>query len=629
MTSYRLQIPALCALLLSSIGARAVVPDAAPAAAPPDPEKLPGAAVYREHCTTCHDGTVYKAPVRFIVSQMPPEAIYAALTSGVMKQQGAGLTDTQRRDVAQYLTGEPVSNTAPPAPAPACEGKAAQFDLTRPPLVTAWGFDPGNSHHIPADAAGIAASAVPRLKVKWAFAFPGALRARSQPNFAMGALYVGSQNGTVYALDAQSGCIRWTYRATAEVRTPIVISSWPAGKAPAQHPLAFFGDIIGRVYAVDAVTGALRWVRRADDHPSTTLTGAPAYHAGTLYVPVSSLEEGVSNAKYECCRFRGSVLALNAADGRVRWKTYTIDEAPRLVGKTSSGTAVYAPSGAAVWNSPTLDLKRGVLYVGTGDNYSAPANDRSDAILAMDLKTGRIRWHWQVLAGDAWNVGCLMNTTDCPDPSGPDFDIAGGGTMLVTLPSGKDLLLAGTKSGTAFAMDPDRHDGAVWSRTVGRGGVQGGIQFGMASDGQRVYVPISDHVMQGEPKYPGVPKPGLYGLDAASGALLWSHPAADRCNGNALCSPGILAAVTSIPGVVFAGYMDGAVRAHAAATGEVLWDYDTRAPVTTLSGATAHGGSIGGSGPVAYQGTLYVNSGYSLYGHLPGNVLYAFTVDGK
>ena len=625
MTIHRAIASVVLIGILGTGAAAAAVPDS-----PPNPENLPGAALYRANCAACHEGGVYKAPVHYIVAQMPPDMVYAAMSTGVMQQQAAKLTDAEKRQVVEYLTGEsPGAAPAAAAAAPQCTGKAAMFDRSRPPALTAWGFDAGNSHHIPGSVAGLSAGDIPRLKVKWAFAYPGAQRARSQPTLAMGALYVGSPSGLVYALDAATGCIRWTFRATAEVRTPVVLSSWSAADARSARPLAFFGDIVGRVYAVDALTGKLRWKLRADDHASTTLTGAPAYHAGTLYVPVSSLEEGNTNPTYECCKFRGSVLAIAATSGKVLWKTYTINEIPQKVGVNGAGVAIFAPSGAAVWNSPTIDAKRGLLYVGTGDNYSAPANDRSDAILAIDLKNGRVHWSWQVLKGDAWNVGCLLKTPDCPDPSGPDFDVAGGGTMLVSGPSGRQYLYAGTKAGTAVAIDPDTHRGTVWTQKVGRGGVQGGIQFGMASDGTRLYVPISDHIMQGEPQYEGAPRPGMYALDALTGAVLWSQPAPDRCGKDPLCSPGILAAVTSIPGAVLAGHMDGYLRAYAADSGQVLWEYDTRQPIATLSGAQAHGGSIGGSGPVVYDGVVYLNSGYSLYGHLPGNVLYAFSVDGK
>ncbi|MBS0393176.1 MAG: PQQ-binding-like beta-propeller repeat protein, partial [Proteobacteria bacterium] len=355
---------------------------------------------------------------------------------------------------------------------------------------------------------------------------------------------------------------------------------------------------------------------------------APVFHQGRLYVPVSSLEEASADPKYPCCTFRGSVVAYESASGRLLWKTHTIDAAPVKVGETEIGTPVLAPSGAAVWNSPTIDARRGLLYVGTGDNYSSPANDRSDAILALDLATGRVRWSWQVFKDDAWNVGCMLKNANCPKPAGPDFDI-GAGTMLVRDVEGRDLIVTGLKSGMALAVDADTHDRSLWHRTLGRGSTQGGIQFGMATDGTRVFVPISDIGKKVDPDYPGDPHPGLYALDLRTGELLWSQPAPDRCAGRQFCDPGILAAISASPAAVFAGHLDGMLRAYDVATGRVLWEYDTLQDVKTVSGEVAHGGSMGGGGPVLYHGTLYVASGYGMYFHLPGNVLYAFSVDGR
>lgn len=599
--------------------------DAKNTAATPDPETLPGAAVYHAHCAQCHDGGIYKAPAKTFVQMMSADAIHNALTSGVMKVQATGLTEAQKRDVAEYLAGDTIEHAAKVAAPKLCTGEAARFDMTRPPRLTAWGLDASNSHHVPDAIGGLSAADIPSLKVKWAFAFPGAQRARSQPNFAMGAVYTGSQNGTVYALDAETGCVRWQFRATAEVRTPIVIPAWSVSDAGKARPVAYFGDIVGRAYAVDARTGKLLWKTKVDDHPSATITGAPVLHRSTLYVPVSSLEEAITDPKYACCTFRGSMVALDAQTGKVRWKTYTSPQTPTEVGRTASGTAIFAPSGAPIWSSPTVDEKRGVLYVGTGDNYSSPANDRSDAIIAFDLRTGEIRWHLQVFADDAWNVGCMIGTDMCPKPQGPDFDI-GSGTTLVSLPSGKDVILAGLKSGAAIAVDPDSHQKLLWTQRLGRGGIQGGVQWGMATDGTRLFVPISDQINQGD-HFPGEPQPGINAVDVGTGKVLWRTPAPDRCLGKQYCAPGIIAAITSAADTVFAGHMDGFLRAYAADTGKLVWEYDTNQPVTTVDGTTAHGGSMGGGGPVLYDGVLYVNSGYGIYFHLPGNVLYAFAPD--
>ncbi|MEP6548840.1 MAG: PQQ-binding-like beta-propeller repeat protein [Gammaproteobacteria bacterium] len=593
-----------------------------------DREKLPGAAIYHQRCQHCHEGQIAKAPSRTFIEMMTPEAIHRALSVGIMRTQTTGLSDADERHVAEYLSGLPFGAARPPS-APNCTGTAMRFDLQREPDVVGWGFGFENTHFVPKAAAGLAPADISRLKVKWAFSYPASVRARSQPTFAYGALYVGSQSGTVYALDAHSGCIRWTFETTTEVRTPIVV---PANQGPTKR--AYFGDLIGRVYALDAVTGRELWRQRVDDHPSATVTGSPAYYNGTLYVPVSSLEEATVDPTYPCCTFRGSVVAFDAATGRRLWQRYMIDEPPQQVGVTGAGTKVFAPSGAAIWNSPTVDVKRDLLYVGTGNNYTGPADSRSNAVVALDLKTGQIKWTWQVVAGDAWNVGCMVGLDSCPANSGPDADL-GSGIILGTLPDRSERLFFGLKSGLVMALDAGQHDRALWSNRVGRGSIQGGVQFGMAYDGIHLYVPISDmaNSMDASNKQrdasAGAPRPGLYALDPVSGKVLWQSRADDICKGRQFCDPGILSSIAAIPGAVFAGHMDGRLRAYDADSGRVLWQYDTTQNQTALGGAAVHGGTIGGGGPVIHDGMVYTNSGYGMYFHMPGNVLLAFSVDGK
>jgi polyvinyl alcohol dehydrogenase (cytochrome) len=320
---------------------------------------------------------------------------------------------------------------------------------------------------------------------------------------------------------------------------------------------------------------------------------------------------------------------LDAASGKQLWRGYTIDQPAVPAGVKKSGARLMAPSGAPIWSSPTIDTRRGLIYVGTGNNYSAPSNDRSSAVLAFDLATGALRWSWQAVGHDAWNVGCMLGNDNCPKEPGPDYDI-GSGTMLVVAADGRDRILAGLKSGMAFALDPDKHDQALWRTTLGRGSIQGGIQFGMASDGQRLYVPIADMADSHDGKvYKSAPHPGLYALDPVTGKLLWSSPAPNVCAGREFCDPGILASIVVIPGIVFAGHEDGGVRAYDAADGKIVWQSDSTQQVATLSGVQSHGGSIGGGGPVVHEGMLYVNSGYGLYFHMPGNLLLAYSVDGK
>ena len=589
-----------------------------------DREALPGAVIYRERCMACHEGKVPKAPHKTFVSLMATDSIYHALADGIMQAQSAGLSLAQKQQVAEYLTGEKLDlNRQIPMP-PQCPADVA----AQGPRLMGWGFGPQNNHFIAQDVAGLAAADVPRLKLKWALAYPsGALRARSRPTFDQGRLYVGSQDGTVYALDAKTGCKHWTFRASAEVRTPVLVDA--VGKSGKR--VAVFGDLNGRAYAVDATNGALLWKLKADDHPTATITGAPVLRAGVLYVPVSSLEEASADPSYECCTFRGSMLAVAAETGEVLWKSYTVLEPAKQVGVTRAGVKRFAPSGSPIWNSPTVDEQRGLLYVGTGNSYSAPADMSSDAIVAFDLKTGERKWVHQVVANDAWNVGCMIGNANCPEPEGPDLDI-GAGTMLLKQagPKGVDLVAVGLKNGTVVTIDPDHPAQEVWRRKLGRGSIQGGVQFGMAYDGKRLYVPISDMSSSPDGKtYDGPIQPGLNALMPATGEIAWRTPADDICHGRPLCDSGILASIAAIDGVVFGGHMDGRLRGYDAATGKVVWEQDTTAEVTGVNGVKGSGGSMGGGGPVVYNGMVYVNSGYGLYFHLPGNVLLAYSVDGK
>ncbi len=599
------------------------VADSASAVEPTDP----GEALYQENCGSCHDGGVYKAPHRMFLGMMAPDAILASMDGGIMAEQANALSGPQQRAVAEYIAGRSLDAEIVKWQPPVCEDKS--LDLSQPPLQKGWGIDYRNSRFQPAGTGGISATDVSDLELKWAFAYPNAIQARSQPSVAGGTIFVGSQNGTVYALDAKTGCVRWTYRASAEVRTAISVSFWAEGEENV-HPVAYFGDILARAYAVDAQTGEVQWMIKVDDHPNATITGAPVVVEDRLYVPVSSLE--VVNAidpAYECCTFRGSLVALNTADGSIVWKSYAIDQPATEAGVTSAGTRILAPSGAPIWNSPTVDLKRRRLYAGTGENYSSPAGDTSDAIIAFDMDSGEVIWVNQATAGDAWNVGCLSqyapDPANCPEEDGPDFDFAAS-SILVELPDGRDLLVAGQKSGDAMAIDPDTGK-TLWRKRVGRGGVQGGVHFGIAAEGSIAYIPINDMAYPEDVtryKFKTPARPGMFALDAATGEVRWENLADDVCDGLQFCNPGISSAVTAIPGAVIAGHLDGRLRIYDAGDGAVLWEYDTRQSVETVSGESAHGGSMSGGGPTVADGMLYVNSGYGIYFHMPGNVLLAF-----
>ncbi len=574
-------------------------------------EALPGKAHYDRACATCHGGAVQKAPHKDMIGLMTPEAILKTLTDGVMQAEASVLTDAERIAVAEYLSGQPLGTQL--ADIPACDDSVA-FDALTPATARNWGIQPENQRHI--TNAGLSTGDFANLEPVWAVRFPGANRVRSQPALAGGLMFVGSHNGNVYALDQNSGCQVWSFQAAGEVRTGIIVSPWGQ---PDPAPSVYFGDVLGNVYGLDAKSGTLLWRIRADDHPNATITGTPALHDKTLYVPISSLEVSLAiDPEYACCTFRGSVLALDAGTGEQLWRTYTIEEEPRVQKQTSAGTDVIGPSGAVVWNSPSIDVKRRQIYFGTGENMSSPATETSDALFAVDMDTGKVNWIFQATPDDAWNVACGTTTPqNCPDEDGPDYDF-GGASLLVSADQG-DLLIAGQKSGFVHALNPD--DGSVvWQTQVGRGGIQGGIHFGIAAAHGRVYVPISD--MADGRTYDHPDRPGMHALDVNTGKILWSTLHEDACDGRDFCHPGISQVPTVIGDVVVAGAMDGVVRAYDGATGDVVWRLDTTATFTANNGEQTSGGSFGGAaGPIAYDGKLVLSSGYGIYNHMAGNLL--------
>jgi polyvinyl alcohol dehydrogenase (cytochrome) len=613
-------------------------PAMAAAESAPDGALPLGERVYQQACASCHEGGVARAPHRMFMEMMAADVILASLQDGVMTQQAAGLSTREREAVAELLAGHTLAEArAADAAIVYCDDERMAFDPSRSATLAGWGMRPGNQRHIPYEVAGLEAGQLSGLELRWAFAFPKANRIRSQPTVALGAVFIGSQNGAVYALDQATGCVRWRYRASAEVRTPVIVGEFSEvdgagdernGQTANAVPRAWFADLNANVHAVDALTGESVWSIKVDEHPNATITGAPVLHGDRLYVPVSSLEvTSAADPAYPCCSFRGSLMALDAHTGEVLWKTYTIDEPPALFGHTAVGTPILGPSGAPIWNSPTLDVQRGMIYAGTGQNYSSPADDRSDALLAFDMNTGELVWHRQKTEGDAWNVACMLeDTTNCPEEDGPDVDF-GAATIIAHDRDGRALLLAGQKSGDVYALDLERRGALVWHRKVGRGGIQGGVHFGMAVDGQTLYVPISDmtNPVAEVHLHDVASLAGIYALDVGTGEPLWSHPADDVCDGREFCEAGISAAITAIDGAVLAGHMDGRLRAYAAADGELLWEYDSTKPVSATDGSMAHGGSFGGgAGPVVKDGMLFAASGYGMYFHMPGHVLLAF-----
>jgi polyvinyl alcohol dehydrogenase (cytochrome) len=594
-----------------------------------------GAALYRQNCAACHDAGVERAPSRDALQTMSAERVLTALENGAMLSMASRMSALDRRAIAQFITGKALSardlTMTPPAQA-MCAAASPFGNPTAAPGWNGWGDNTSNTRFQTGPAAGLTAAQVPRLKVKWAFGFPGDLDANAQPTVVAGRVFVGSQGGKVYSLSAALGCIHWLFEAKSSVRGAVTIGQVTTALGPTYA--AFFGDLAGNVYAVNASTGAAIWTVKADAHPLARIVGSVVFHDGRLYVPVASAEETAgAPSTYECCRFRGSVSALDAATGRQIWKTFTINEEARPTKKNAVGTQLWGPSGAGVWSSPAIDVQRNVLYATTGDNYSAPPSNMSDSFVAMDLATGKILWSRQMTSGDAWNTACrLQDTTNCPDMTAPDFDFSSP-PILVSLPNGKRALVAGQKSGMVHAVDPDAQGNIIWQARVGNGGTLGGVQWGSASDGANVYVALSDIVRTFIPNSLGSNVEsktggGMFAFSLQNGARVWYTPP-PGCGNRARCSPAQSAAVSAIPGVVFSGSVDGHLRGYSTANGSIIWDFDSVGPYKTVNEIPARGGSFDGPGPAIAGGMLFVNSGYARAGGMPGNVLLAFSVDGQ
>jgi polyvinyl alcohol dehydrogenase (cytochrome) len=525
------------------------------------------------------------------------------------------------------------------APGGACpdDRTAAFADPLNRPHWNGWGVGPTQHRFQPSDMAGLAPADVARLKLKWAFGFRGATRSVAQPTIFGGRAFVGSQNGKVYSLDAKSGCKYWQFEAGKPVRSAVVIG--PRGDGWA----AYFGDAGANVYAIDALSGMPLWITKVDQHPAAVVTGAPTLVGTSLLVPVSSYEE-VMGAKpsYPCCSFRGSLVALDGSTGKVLWKTFTINEEAKAGAMNSAGVQQMGPSGAPIWSAPTFDAASQRVYVTTGDNYSDPPSDTSDAIIAFDASSGELAWTRQITSGDAFTVAC-PNGVNCPKSHGPDFDF-GSSAVLATLSNGRRILVAGQKSGVVTAVDPDHGGEIVWQKRVGNGGTLGGVQWGVAADESNLYVAVSDPKFRPVgPATPGaqalISRPsvmllidskaggGLWALKLETGEEVWRtpHPGCGDVPG---CSPAQSAAVTAIPGLVFSGGLDGHLRAYSTADGKIVWDMDTTGDYRTVNGVAAKGGSIDGGGAVIVDGILYVGSGSGFVGTMPGNVLLAYSIDG-
>jgi polyvinyl alcohol dehydrogenase (cytochrome) len=570
-------------------------------------------------CATCHDTGKGGAPDRYALNRHAPEEIYSSMTAGPMAEYAHGLSELEMRTVAVYVGGRPFGSAGEGDASlmpNQCTSHLPLSDPVKGPSWNGWGFDATNSRYQPSP--GLRAEDIPRLKLKWAFGFPNANSAYAPPVVVGGRVFVGSDTGFLYSLDTASGCIYWSFKANAGIRTAVSIG--PGGKSAAKH-LAYFGDIKGNVYAVNAESGALEWNQRADTHPVARITGTPKLDEGRLYVPVSSLEEsGGGNPLYPCCTFRGSVVAYDAYTGKRIWKTYTIPDEPKPLKKTSLGTQLWGPGGAGIWSSPAIDRKRRTAYVATGNGYTDPAAAASDAVIAFNLDTGKRLWTKQLMAMDAYvrncpgkyrpNVPKDNKSETCPAELGPDMDF-GNSPILRTLPDGRTLIVVGQKDGHAWALDPDNKGAIVWQKLIGMGidNGGGGMMWGSAADDRYAYFPLTR----------GGPQAGMAAVNLANGEIAW------RADPPVSSS----APATVTPAAVFSGASNGTIYAYSTAEGHVIWQYDTAKEFPTVNKVAAKGGNIGAAGPVVAGGLLFVPSGYAdlFGGNARGNVLLVFGPD--
>lgn len=582
-----------------------------------------GRDAFEKACSACHSETpIPRAMSPAQMAELPPEKIFAAQQGGLMTLQASALNEIEQRALAIYISKIPWGSVAEEKHAESLtqctSAQQITSDALKKPHWSGWGVDLDNTHFQPGEFAGLSAADLGKLELKWAFGYTGATTVTTQPAVLDGRIYIGGPNGGIYALDAKTGCAHWKFETDGAVRGAIMVHQLDDGRF-----VLLAGDRDAWFYAIDAQSGELVWKDKAESHDWALVTGSPAIYAGKVYVPVSSFEELAGGSPtYECCTFRGSVVAYDIASGERIWKSSTVLEPLVKTKVTSTGVQLWGPSGVAVWSQPTIDPKQGVLYVTTGDSYSSPASATSDAIVAMDLATGEHRWHVQTFADDAFTTACVAPNADpvTQEGCGPDVDY-GSSAIIRTLADGSRVLLAGQKSGVLHALDPDNKGAIRWQKRLSPGGVLGGIEWGFTADEENVYVPISDvWETKNAPGHAG----GIYAVRIADGSEVWNTPAAKPdCMDLPGCNAGQPAAATMIPGVIFSGSMDGHMRAYDPVDGKVIWDHDTKREFSTVNNVPGKGGSIKGAGVTVVDGWIYFGSGYGLWG-LPGNVFLAF-----
>lgn len=587
-----------------------------------------GKAVYEDHCASCHTGTGKDAgPSLESLRMMSRNQISFALERGKMQEQARGIGLEDRANLIAFISPDVGDQWT--ADAHTCDDRSLDLDALVDPSIGAWGFDKRNTRY--QARSELTTENIDQLELAWVFGLPDVAEVRSQPVISQDTVFVSSVSGHLLALDRMRGCVKWHRRPASVIRTSLSmgqVRQRPAllfGGAGEGAKTTAFGTFGQFVFAIDAETGDELWRKDVGLFPGSILTGGIVQHVDRLIVPISAMGVGLAmNPNYECCKSHGAVRALDADTGEILWTAHMTEDA-RPTSKNALGVQQWGPSGAAVWTTPTIDSSRNLVYVGTGENTSSPASRLSDAIVAIDILTGEIRWAYQGTKNDAFNAACLVGGPNCPEENGPDFDF-GASAVLAQTSQGDDIILAGQKSGVVHALNPG--DGELlWRTQVSPGSALGGVHWGMAVSGNLVIVPINDPVRQ-----PGHErKPGVYALDIVSGDIRWSHHATAPCENPFSsgapwvdCPYTFSAAASASNDLAFAGSLAGVAYAFAVDSGEVVWQFDTAQAFETVNGIPAHGGSIDNPGIQIAGDMLFVESGYAMFGEIPGNALLAF-----
>jgi polyvinyl alcohol dehydrogenase (cytochrome) len=602
-----------------------------------------GETLFDQHCAGCHDNPQMHAPSREALSGFSLDTVVVAMKFGKMQPMASHLSNIEQGLIAIYLSGSEsaefdwMDNNS-------CEH---QDSVSGQNFVTNWGLGEGNRRHLSPTATNINRDNVGSLELAWALAFPKVTDMRSQPVILGDTLYFGDKSGRLYAIDRKQGCVHRHTKVASGIRSAITLA-----KGENDQPLLVFADSMAIVYAVDPATFEIQW--RADMRlfNTSTITGSISYHDKKLYVPISSYEVAAAgNPQHVCCKSHGGVIALDINNGERLWEWHATPDAVAQ-GITSDGKTLFGPSGASVWSTPTIDAERNRLYIGTGENLTHPATETSDAVVALDLDSGKQLWVFQATANDVWNAACLNGGSNCPENAGGDFDI-GASIIHAKLEDGTELLLAGQKSGDAMALDMDGN--LLWKTRVSNAAIgpnqhqtttNGGIHWGMALSGEYLLVPAADPERK-RAEYQ--PRPGIHALNVRTGEPIWfqgvergcyladedkplvglqnmragkNRPLAEQYQ----CSfyYGLSASATATDDVVFSGGLNGVLRAYDIQSGDILWQEKTAVPFNTVNGIEGHGGAIDVDGQILAGDWLYVQSGYAMFGQLPGNVLLGY-----